>query len=151
MRRDPEDASGGSFTFDNLARQASVALGSAWAFILACAAVVTWGATGAVFNFSDAWQLVINTGTTIATFLMVFLLQNTQNRDAKALHLKLDELIRSTKKARNRLIDLEDCTEQELDEVQQEFERLRKRSRHKADDPAVHGAGSDHQPQKPTG
>lgn len=84
---------------------------------------------GILFNFSDAWQLVINTGTTIATFLMVFLLQNTQNRDARALHLKLDELIRSTKDARNRLIDLEDCTEEELDELQREFERVRKRRR----------------------
>jgi low affinity Fe/Cu permease len=90
------------------------------------------GLAGAFFNFSDAWQLVINAGTTIATFLMVFLLQNTQNRDARALHLKLDELSRSTRAARNRLIDLEDCTEQELDELQREFERVRARGRRKA-------------------
>jgi low affinity Fe/Cu permease len=120
----------GRVNFADIARRASVALGSSWAFALACLSVLTWGIAGVFFSFSDSWQLVINTGTTIATFLMVFLLQNTQNRDAKALHLKLDELIRSTKAARNQLIDLEDCTEQELDELQREFERVRKRGRH---------------------
>jgi len=119
----------GHFSFASIARHASNALGSSWAFGIACATVLVWGLAGVLFNFSDAWQLVINTGTTIATFLMVFLLQNTQNRDARALHLKLDELIRSTKDARNRLIDLEDCTEEELDELQREFERVRKRRR----------------------
>jgi low affinity Fe/Cu permease len=114
-------------SFGNLARGASNALGSSWAFGTACATVLVWGLAGFMFSFSDAWQLVINTGTTIATFLMVFLLQNTQNRDARALHLKLDELIRSTRPARNRLIDLENCTEEELDELQREFERVRKR------------------------
>jgi low affinity Fe/Cu permease len=112
--------------FGSLARRASNALGSSWAFGIACVAVLVWALAGFLFSFSDAWQLVINTGTTIATFLMVFLLQNTQNRDARALHLKLDELIRSTRPARNRLIDLEDCTEEELDELQREFERVRK-------------------------
>ena len=130
-------ASTGSLDFADVARHASVALGSPWAFTIACLSVLAWGLAGAFFNFSDAWQLVINTGTTIATFLMVFLLQNTQNRDAKALHLKLDELIRSTKAARNRLIDLEDCTEQELDELQREFERVRKRGRRGANDAQV--------------
>ena len=137
MHRQHEEAPRGSFNFADLARQTSVMLGSSWAFALACAAVVVWGIAGVFFHFSDAWQLVINTGTTIATFLMVFLLQNTQNRDAKALHLKLDELIRSTKTARNRLIDLENCTEQELNELQQEFERVRERGRRRARDTQV--------------
>jgi low affinity Fe/Cu permease len=91
--------------------------------------VIIWGATGPVFHFSDTWQLVINTATTIVTFLMVFLIQNTQNRDAKAIHLKLDELIRSTSKARNALIDLQDMTDDELKEFQREFEELRVRAR----------------------
>ncbi len=90
--------------FSDLARRASHALGSAWAFLAACAAVLLWLISGPLFGFSDAWQLVINTGTTIVTFLMVFLIQNTQNRDARALHLKLDELIRSIQAARN-LVD----------------------------------------------
>ena len=96
-------------------------------FCIAVAIIVVWAATGPLFGFSDTWQLIINTGTTIVTFLMVFLIQNTQNRDARATHLKLDELIRSTNAARNKLIDLENCTDQELDEVQREFERLKGR------------------------
>ena len=87
--------------------------------------VLAWALAGPIFQFSDAWQLVINTGTTIATFLMVFLIQNTQNRDARALHLKLDELIRSKHDARNRLIDLESSTDQELDALKREFEAMR--------------------------
>ncbi len=117
----------GHVTFSELARSASHALGSGWAFWTACAVVLVWGVTGPLFGFSDAWQLVINTGTTIVTFLMVFLIQNTQNRDARATHLKLDELIRSINAARNKLIDLENCTDQELDEVQREFEKLKER------------------------
>jgi low affinity Fe/Cu permease len=126
MHRPRDEDLSGRIDFAGLARLASDALGSSWAFGTACVAVLVWGLAGFLFSFSDAWQLVINTGTTIATFLMVFLLQNTQNRDAKALHLKLDELIRSTRAARNQLIDLEDCTEEELDELQREFERVRK-------------------------
>jgi low affinity Fe/Cu permease len=114
-------------SFGDIARRASNLLGSGWAFMLACAVVLAWALTGPLFGYSDAWQLVINTGTTIVTFLMVFLIQNTQNRDARAMHLKLDELIRSVKAARNKLIDLEDCTDEELDQLQQEFEKLRKR------------------------
>ena len=111
--------------FSDLARRASHALGSAWAFLAACAVVLLWLISGPLFGFSDAWQLVINTGTTIVTFLMVFLIQNTQNRDSRALHLKLDELIRSIHAARNRLIDLENCTDEELDQVQREFEQIK--------------------------
>jgi low affinity Fe/Cu permease len=114
--------------FGDVARSTSVALGTVWAFAGACSVVLVWALSGPLFGFSEGWQLVINTGTTIVTFLMVFLIQNTQNRDARALHLKLDELIRSINPARNRLIDLESCTDKELDEMQREFERLRKRS-----------------------
>jgi low affinity Fe/Cu permease len=88
-------------------------------------AVFVWGITGPLFGFSDTWQLAINTTTTIVTFLMVFLLQNTQNRDAKAVHLKLDELIRVSKRARNTLVDLEDLSESEIHALELEFRRLR--------------------------
>ena len=88
---------------------------------------MVWSATGPLFKYTDTWQLVINTGTTIVTFLMVFLIQNTQNRDAKAIHLKLDELIRSVKGARNTLIDLEEMSEEELDNLQRQFVKLRRR------------------------
>ncbi len=87
---------------------------------------------GPIFGFSDTWQLVINTGTTIVTFLIVFLIQNTQNRDAKAMHLKLDELIRVTKNARNRLVDLEDLSEDEIKELELEFQKIRRLSEAKA-------------------
>ena len=93
---------------------------------MAVVIVVLWLVTGPLFKFSNAWQLVINTGTTIVTFLMVFLIQSTQNRDAKATHLKLDELIRSSK-ARNVFADLEDATEAELDAFKQEFRKLREK------------------------
>jgi low affinity Fe/Cu permease len=119
--------------FHKIAQKASNAVGSAWAFSVAILVIIVWAATGPIFGFSDTWQLVINTGTTIITFLMVFLIQNTQNRDAKVIHLKLDELIRVTKSARNRLVDLEDCTEEELQILEKEFQRLRERDekRHK--------------------
>src|SRR5215212_9277712 len=106
--------------FHRIAQKTSGAVGSAWAFIAAVTIIIGWAAIGPVFGFSDTWQLVINTGTTIITFLMVFLIQNTQNRDAKVLHLKLDELIRVTKSARNHLVDLEDLSEAELDRLQKE-------------------------------
>jgi low affinity Fe/Cu permease len=98
------------------------------AFFLACLVVVVWGLTGPAFHFSDTWQLVINTGTTIVTFLMVFAIQNTQNRDAKAMHLKLDELIRAMGGARNRLVDLEEMTDAELLLLEDEFRELRARA-----------------------
>ncbi|HEV8194913.1 MAG TPA: low affinity iron permease family protein [Ktedonobacterales bacterium] len=113
--------------FRKFASAASNAVGSPWAFILAFSIVLVWGITGPVFGFSDTWQLVINTGTTIVTFLMVFLIQNTQNRDAKAIHLKLDELIRSVKGARNKLVDLEDLSDEELDSLQKQFQRMHER------------------------
>ena len=88
-----------------------------------------WGVTGPMFGFSDTWQLIINTGTTIVTFLMVFLIQNTQNRDAKAVHLKLDELIRALKGARNHLVDLEKLSDNELSQLEKEFERIRNQAK----------------------
>src|SRR5437773_3673094 len=114
--------------FRKFAQTVSTVVGSSWAFILAVAIVVVWAATGPLFRFSDTWQLVINTGTTIITFLMVFLIQNTQNRDAKAIHLKLDELIRGVEGARNRLVDLEDLTDEELENLQEQFEHIRARA-----------------------
>ena len=102
-----------------------MAVGSPWASVLAMLVIIVWAATGPVFGFSDTWQLVINTSTTIVTFLMVFLIQNTQNRDAKVMHLKLDELIRAVKEARNELIDLKDMSEEELRNLEKEFRKLR--------------------------
>lgn len=115
------------------ARKTSAILGTAWAFMGAVGVIVLWAATGHFFHYSDTWQLIINTGTTIVTFLMVFLIQNTQNRDSRAIQLKLDELIRSVTGARNKLMDLETLTDEDLDDFQKEFERLRKRSAKTAD------------------
>src|SRR5204863_6390357 len=100
--------------FRIFARRSSVMLGSAWAFAGAVLVILVWLLTGPTFHFSDTWQLIINTGTTIVTFLMVFLIQNTQNRDAKATQLKLDEIIRAIKGARNTLVDLEDLSDEDL-------------------------------------
>jgi low affinity Fe/Cu permease len=113
--------------FHKIAQKTSNAVGSAWAFSIAILIIIAWAASGPIFGFSDTWQLVINTSTTIITFLMVFLIQNTQNRDAKVIHLKLDELIRVTKSARNHLVDLEDLSEDELVRLEKEFQQLRKR------------------------
>jgi low affinity Fe/Cu permease len=99
-------------------------VGSSWAFILAALIIIAWAVTGPIFHYSDTWQLVINTGTTIITFLMVFLIQNTQNRDAKAIHLKLDELLRGVKGARTGLVNLEQLSDDDLERLQKEFERL---------------------------
>ena len=112
--------------FRLFARHTSNILGSAWAFVLALAIIVVWAITGPTFGFSDTWQLIINTGTTIVTFLMVFLIQNTQNRDAKAVHLKLDELIRALGPARNKLVDLEELSDDDLKKLEKEFQKIRK-------------------------
>ena len=115
-------------SFRHFARKSSAVLGTAWAFICALIIIAVWGLTGPVFHFSDTWQLIVNTGTTIVTFLMVFLIQNTQNRDAKAMHLKLDELIRAIKGARNRLVDLEKLSDEELKQLEEQFTRLRNKA-----------------------
>jgi low affinity Fe/Cu permease len=114
-------------SFHEFSKTLSGAVGSPWAFIGSLMLVAAWSATGPLFHYSNTWQLIINTGTTIVTFLMVFLIQNTQNRDARAIHLKLDELIRCLKGARNTLIDLEEMSEEELDHLQQQFGKLRRR------------------------
>jgi low affinity Fe/Cu permease len=114
--------------FRCFAQRSSVLLGSAWAFAAAVLAILVWIVTGPTFHFSDTWQLIINTATTIVTFLMVFLIQNTQNRDAKAMHLKLDELIRALKGARNQLVDLENLSDDELKRLEEQFQGLRKQA-----------------------
>jgi len=120
-----------SDAFRLFARRSSMLLGSAWAFGVAILIIVIWGVTGPAFHYSNTWQLIINTGTTIVTFLMVFLIQNTQNRDAKAAHLKLDEIIRALKGARNELIDLEKLADEDLTSLEKQFERVRKKAERK--------------------
>ena len=110
--------------FRKFSNKISELVGTSWAFIAAVLLIVVWGATGPVFKYSDTWQLVINTGTTIITFLMVFLIQNTQNRDAKGLHLKLDELIKATKGARNHMMDLDKLSDEQLKKLEAEYKRL---------------------------
>jgi low affinity Fe/Cu permease len=110
--------------FRKFAAMVATASGSPWAFLLAFLVIVVWAITGPIFNFSDTWQLVINTGTTIITFLMVFLIQNTQNRDAVAIQLKLDELLRAVQGARTSLVDLEELDDKEILRLKKEFERI---------------------------
>ena len=127
-----------SDAFRIFARRSSVILGSAWAFAGAVLVILVWLITGPTFHFSDTWQLIINTATTIITFLMVFLIQNTQNRDAKAVHLKLDELIRSIKDARNELVDLEDLSDEELKKLEEQFRRTRAQAENDETSPSRH-------------
>ena len=120
-------------------------LGSAWVFGIAILVIVVWGLTGPAFHYSNTWQLIINTGTTIVTFLMVFLIQNTQNRDSKAAHLKLDEIIRALEGARNELIDLEKLADKDLTSLEKQFERVRKKAERDGNNPGrmsrANGAG----------
>ena len=111
--------------FGRFAALASGWLGSTWAFLAAGLVVALWAATGPVFHFSDKWAMVIGTGTSVATFLMVFLIQNTQNRDARAINLKLNELIRAIDSARNQMIDIERLSDLELDEMQATYEKIK--------------------------
>ena len=113
----------GNELFRRIAAKTAHGVGHPLTFMAAVLTVVLWGASGRFFHYSDTWQLVINTGTTIVTFLMVFLIQNTQNRDSHAIHLKLDELIRANQHARNRMMMLEELSEEELDDLQREFHR----------------------------
>lgn len=117
--------------FRKFAQKTAQVVGTSWVFILAVLIILVWGITGPMFRYSDTWQLVINTGTTIITFLMVFLIQNTQNRDAKAIHLKLDELIKGVKGARTGFVNLEELSDKELEGLQQEFAKLQKKANHK--------------------
>src|SRR5712671_2276772 len=134
-----------SDAFRIFARRSSRVLGSAWAFGIAILIIAIWGLTGPAFHYSNTWQLIINTGTTIVTFLMVFLIQNTQNRDAKAAHLKLDEIIRALKGARNELVDLEKLSDEDLTSLEKQFERIRKKAERDGNNPGrmsrANGAG----------
>lgn len=118
-------------TFTRFAKSTARNTGRPAAFLLALSIIIVWGVTGPVFGFSDTWQLVINTGTTIVTFLMVFLIQNTQNRDAEAIQIKLDELIRATEGCHNALLDLEELEDAELDRMHKAYERLAEHARGK--------------------
>lgn len=111
--------------FADLARRTATSVGTPWAFLIAVSIVVIWAISGPMFQFSDTWQLVINTGTTIVTFLMVFLIQNTQNRDAKAMQLKLDEVIVALEAAHNQMIDIETLSDEELAKLEEQFHKLR--------------------------
>ncbi|OGK22175.1 hypothetical protein A2866_03390 [Candidatus Roizmanbacteria bacterium RIFCSPHIGHO2_01_FULL_39_8] len=110
--------------FRIIAAHISYAVGTAWAFIIAISIIIVWAVTGPIFHFSDKWQLIINTATTITTFLMVFVIQNTQNRDGRAVQIKLDELIRAVRGARNELVDIEEISDEELEKLHQEFQKL---------------------------
>lgn len=110
--------------FHKVSSKVSQIAGEPATFVLAVSVIILWGANGPLFNFSDTWQLIINTATTIVTFLMVFLIQNTQNRDAKAIHLKLDEILRSIKGARNDFLDIENVSDEELEKYHEEFKNL---------------------------
>lgn len=116
--------------FSHFARTISAITGRPMTFLLAVLVIVVWGVTGPIFGFSDTWQLVINTGTTIVTFLMVFLIQNTQNRDTDALQIKLDELIRAVRGARNEVLDLEELDETQLEKIRQEYLQLAEHAHH---------------------
>lgn len=114
--------------FRKIAQHVSHLIGSPTAFIIALLVVLVWAVTGPIFGFSDTWQLVINTGTTIVTFLVVFMIQNTQNRDSKAIQLKLDELLRAVSEARTGMVDLEELSDAELERLEKEFRELRERA-----------------------
>jgi low affinity Fe/Cu permease len=113
--------------FQVFATKSSYWVGSRWAFALAVMAIILWAGTGPHFRYSDTWQLVVNTATTIVTFLMVFLIQNTQNRDARAIHLKLDEIIRAIRPANNNMINIEKLSDEELQVLAAQFDKIRTR------------------------
>jgi low affinity Fe/Cu permease len=125
-RRQVAQTSGLRFWFSRFASRTAQFVAHPYMFIAAVVIIIVWALSGRVFHYSDTWQLIINTGTTIITFLVVFLIQNTQNRDAKAIHLKLDELIRSHHPASDELIDVEKLSDEELDELEKQYERIRK-------------------------
>ncbi len=113
--------------FRKIAHKTANIIGTPWAFIVSVLACIIWAISGPFFHYSDTWQLVINTGTTVLTFLMLFLVQNTQNRDAKALQLKLDELLRGTKGPRNSFVDIEGLKDEELEGLEHEFKQIREK------------------------
>jgi len=129
--------------FGGLANRVSLVVGSPWAFLLAALVIVAWAATGPVFHYSDSWQLVINTGTTIVTFLMVFLIQHTQNKDARATQLKLNELIAAVEGASGRLINVETMSDEELDRLHARFQALADEMRARGDLAGSHSVEED--------
>jgi low affinity Fe/Cu permease len=134
--------------FRKMSVRAATLLGSPWLFVLNLLLIAVWLSSGPFFHYSDTWQLLVNTATTVITYLAVFLIQNTQNRDAKAVHLKLDELIASVAGARNRLVDLEELSDEELAELQNQFKRLQEQAVNNREDDvkAIHGDVDDHLP-----
>ena len=128
--------------FRRLSKSAADAVGSPWMFVANVFLVLVWLGFGPIAQFSDTWQLIVNTGTTVLTYLAIFLIQNTQNRDSKALHLKLDELISSVEGARNRLVDLQNLSDAELEEFEQQFRRLQAKATEKGVDDASAIPGS---------
>lgn len=130
----PESRATMSGGFQTFATKTSQIVGSKWAFTIATLAIVLWAATGPVFHYSDTWQLVINTTTSVLTFLVVFLIQNTQNRDARAIHLKLDEVIHAIGKAHNEMIQIETLSDKDLEDLAAHFKRIRRELvEHKSD------------------
>lgn len=125
-RTEVSKSAGLNFWFSRFASATAQIVGHPYMFLAAVIVLIAWAVSGPFFHFSDTWQLIINTGTTIITFLVVFLIQNTQNRDAKALHLKLDELIRSHHPANDDLIDIQKLSDEELDELEKRYEKIRK-------------------------
>ena len=140
-RRAAESESKRQPLFLTIAKWTSAAVGSSWAFAAAVLCTLIWAASGPLFHYSDTWQLVINTSTTIATFLIVFLIQHTQNREARVMQLKLDELIRAVRRARMRLISMEDLTDEELQELQREFQEMQARAGEEIDERLENSAG----------
>lgn len=124
--------------FRQLAENAAHAVGSYWAFLIAFLTIVVWAITGPYFNYSDTWQLFINTGTTIVTFLIVFLIQNTQNRETRIVTLKLDELLRGVEGARTGMVELDHMSDEDLERVQHEFARMRDKYAPLIDDDLAH-------------
>jgi low affinity Fe/Cu permease len=120
-----------SMKFARISARTAQLVGTSWMFLVAVAGILIWALTGPMFHFSDTWQLIVNTATTIVTFLMVFLIQNTQNRDARAIHLKLDEIIRSIHPAHNEMIDIEKLSDEELEDLAKHYERIREECDHR--------------------
>ena len=124
--------------FNKFAHRSAALMGSPWTFLAGVSGIMVWAATGPLFHFSDTWQLVVNTGTAIFTFLMVILIQNSQNRDAKAMHLKLDELIRAVSAARTRLVRLEELSDEQISSLEEEFKKLREKHSQSVPQPGAH-------------
>ncbi len=135
--------------FGGMANEVSLVVGSPWAFLVAVLAIAAWAVTGPMFRYSDTWQLLINTSTTIVTFLIVFLIQHTQNKDARAIQIKLNELIAAVEGASNRLINVEKMSDEELDRLQRQFQDLADRIRARGDTARAHTIEEESGPPQP--